>query len=98
MSKIALIGIALISLLTYHDSTANDFGTASNSEIQFENIPMLAPSLEYQGVGGDCTVTTHGYIQIDGVAVYFTLSVNGPCDSSIADKVRAAIRALRGIK
>ena len=98
MSKLALIGIALISLLTYHDSSANDFGTASNSEIQYANILELAPSLEYPAVGSDCTVTTHGYLQIEGVAVYFTLRVDGPCDARIAEMVRAAIRALRGIK
>ncbi len=98
MSKIAILGITLISLLTFHESSLYALESASNSEIQYANILELAPSLEYPAVGSDCTVTTHGYLQIEGVAVYFTLRVDGPCDARIAEMVRAAIRALRGIK
>jgi len=98
MSKIALIGITLISLLTISGNSLESGLTRDNSYAQPEKTYDLVTTVENIRAGDDCTVTTHGYAFVDGVAVYFELSVTGPCDSRLAVKVRAAIRALRGIK
>ena len=98
MSKIALIGITIISLLTISGISLENGRTGDNSYAQLDKTHDLVTALEYIEDKDDCTVTTHGYAFVDGVAVYFELSVTGPCDSRLAAKVRAAIRALRGIK
>lgn len=98
MSKIAFIGITLISLLTISGNPLENWRTGNDSCAQLEKTHDQGTTLEYIEAGDDCTVTTHGYAYVDGVAVYLELSVTGPCDSSLADKVRAAIRSLRGIK
>ena len=98
MSKIALIGITLISLLTISGNSLENERTGDNSYAQLDKTHDPVTTLEYIKALDDCTVTTHGYVFVDGVAVYLELSVTGPCDSRLAAKVRAAIRALRGIK
>lgn len=98
MSKIALIGITLISLLNISWNSLESAVTRDNSYAQIEKTYELVTTVENIGTGDDCTITTHGYAFVDGVAVYLELTVTGPCDSRLAAMVRAAIRALRGIK
>ncbi|NND15907.1 MAG: hypothetical protein HKN89_06240 [Eudoraea sp.] len=98
MSKIALIGITLFSVLAFSDSSPGQLSARYNSDFHPEGLYELVNSIENLSYLDDCTVTTHGYIYVDGVSLYVTLRVDGPCDSRLADKVRAAIRALRGIK
>lgn len=98
MSKITLLGIVLISALTFSESLLESLRTEFDSDNPIEAAYELGTSQEYQQYDGNCTVTTHGYIWVDGASIYFNLTVEGPCDSRIAEIVRDAIRELRSIK
>ncbi|MDH3697197.1 MAG: hypothetical protein OEQ81_00930 [Flavobacteriaceae bacterium] len=98
MSKITLIGIALISVFALSEPSLKTSEAAFNTDYPLKAASELVNTPEYQEYGGICTVTTHGYIWVDGATIYFRLTVEGPCDSRIADMVRDAIRELRGIK
>lgn len=98
MSKITLLGIVLISVLTFSEGSLETLRAELTSDNPIEASSEQVTSMEYQEYGGNCTVTTHGYIWVDGASIYFKLTVEGPCDSRIADRVRDAIRELRGIK
>lgn len=64
-------------------------------EQKSNDILDTTPSPEFLLVK-KCSVTSTGIVQTDGMAFEITLTVTGPCDSSLAQKMRDAIKEVRG--
>ncbi len=82
-------------------------GMAAYASMIPEDLPEHTPVLEWNKIESNlqeptgsylfqlCTVSASGYLLIDGGKVKVTATVEGPCNASLATRLRACIARLR---
>lgn len=98
--KVFILGCLLLA-------SVNSFSAENGKATEVEKDPTSSEKLDYKisdvnwlsleatDEEFECSITSSGTVETSSGSFTATLTVTGPCDASLADDMRAAIKALR---
>lgn len=104
MKKILFMKVFFVACMLF--ASVSSFATENENSVEvekektsIENVKMehnpITSTVKEVNDEFECSITSSGTIETSTGSFEATLTVTGPCDASLADKMREAIRVLR---